>query len=348
MTDSRTYRGALIGCGFFARNHMHAWAELRRAEVVAVCDLDVQKARKMAADFGIEAVYRDAAAMLQTEQLDFVDVATTAPSHRPLVCLALEKGLATICQKPFAESLDDARLMVEAARNARRPLLVHENFRWQRPFIAIKRSISSGDIGTPHFAHVSFRHGYDNYRNQPYLAELERFSIMDVGLHLFDLARWFMGDVESLHCRTQRYNPRVRGEDAFVASLRHHGNGVSVLDCSFQSCFEPEPFPETVARIEGERGTLELTRGYQLKLHRAGSVDTLDAAPPVPSWGERPWHGIQDSVVAIQSHWLDVLDGKAEAQPSGDDNFETLKLAFAAYESAATDTVIDLKGTKPK
>jgi predicted dehydrogenase len=78
-------------------------------------------------------------------------------------------------------------------------------------------------------------------------------------------------------------------------------------------------------------------------LHRRGSVEVIDAAPLVPSWGEKPWHGIQDSVVAIQSHWLDVLDGKIEAQPSGADNVETLKLAFAAYESAATDTVIDLK-----
>jgi predicted dehydrogenase len=281
--------------------------------------------------------------MLKSETLDFVDVATTAPSHRQLVCLALEHGIATICQKPFAETLDDAHAMVTTAQNTGRPLMVHENFRWQRPFRKLRQCIDEGGIGSPHFAHISFRHGYDNYRNQPYLAEIERFSIMDVGLHLFDLARWLMGEVDSLHCRTQRYNPRVRGEDAFVASLRHRGNRVSVLDCSFQTCFEPEPFPETVARIEGERGTLELTRGYQLRLHRAGTVETLDAAPPVPSWGEKPWHGIQDSVVATQSHWLDVLDGKSEAQPSGKDNFETLKLALAAYESAATDTVIDLK-----
>jgi predicted dehydrogenase len=340
---SSIYRGALIGCGFFARNHMEAWHREPRVQIVAVCDLDLARARAMASSFGIDRVYSDAAEMLKSETLDFADVATTAPSHRPLVCLALAHGVAAICQKPFAETLDDALAMVAAAQRADRALMVHENFRWQRPFRMLKQRIAAGDIGDPYFAHISFRHGYDNYRNQPYLAELERFSIMDVGLHLFDLARWLMGEVESLHCRTQRYNPRVRGEDAFVASLRHAGHRVSVLDCSFQTAFEPEPFPETVARIEGEAGTLELTRGYQLKLHHRGSVETIDVAPPVPSWGEKPWHGIQDSVVAIQSHWLDVLDGKIEAQPSGADNFETLKLAFAAYESAATDTVIDLK-----
>jgi predicted dehydrogenase len=337
------YRGALIGCGFFARNHMEAWHREPRAKIVAVCDVDQARARAMASSFGVDRVYTDAAEMLKSEMPDFVDVATTAPSHRQLVCLALEHGAATICQKPFAETLADASAMILAARDAGRPLMVHENFRWQRPFRILKQHIAAGDIGHPYFAHISFRHGYDNYRNQPYLAELERFSIMDVGLHLFDLARWLMGEVESLHCRTQRYNHRVLGEDAFVASLRHEGNRVSVLDCSFQTIFEPEPFPETVARIEGEGGTLELARGYQLKLHRRGAAEAIDAVPPVPSWGEKPWHCIQDSVVAIQSHWLDVLDGKIEAQPSGADNFETLKLAFAAYESAATDTVIDLK-----
>ena len=203
-------------------------------------------------------VYTDAAEMLKSETPDFVDVATTAQSHRQLVCLALAHGAAAICQKPFAETLADARAMVVAAQDAGRPLMVHENFRWQRPFRILKQRIAAGDIGDPYYAHISFRHGYDNYRNQPYLAELERFSIMDVGLHLFDLARWLMGEVESLHCRTQRYNPRVRGEDAFFASLRHEANRVSVLDCSFQTIFEPEPFPETVARIEGEGGTLEL------------------------------------------------------------------------------------------
>ena len=337
------YRGTLIGCGFFARNHMEAWHREPRAKIIAVCDLDAGRARAMASSFGIERVYTDAAEMLKAEKPDFVDVATTAPSHRQLVCLALAHGAATICQKPFAESRDDAHAMVAAAKDSGRPLMVHENFRLQRPFRTLKQRIAAGDIGDPYFAHISFRHGYDNYRNQPYLAEIERFSIMDVGLHLFDLARWLMGEVESLHCRTQRYNPKVRGEDAFVASLRHEAGRVSMLDCSFQTAFEPEPFPETVARIEGADGTLELTRGYQLKLHRRGVVEAIDVVPPVPSWGEKPWHCIQDSVVAIQSHWLDVLDGKTGAQPSGADNFETLKLALAAYDSAATDTVIDMK-----
>jgi len=53
------YRGALIGCGFFARNHMEAWRREPRAEIVAVCDLDPARARAMASRFGVERVYAD-------------------------------------------------------------------------------------------------------------------------------------------------------------------------------------------------------------------------------------------------------------------------------------------------
>ena len=221
--------------------------------------------------------------------------------------------------------------------------MVHENFRWQRPFRILKQRIAAGDIGDPYYAHISFRHGYDNYRNQPYLAELERFSIMDVGLHLFDLARWLMG----------RWKVFIAGRNVTIPGFaaRTHLSPRCVTRpigsrCStvrFRPFLSRSRFRKRWRGSKARGARSNLTRGYQLKLHRRGSAEVIDAVPPVPSWGEKPWHCIQDSVVATQSHWLDVLDGKSGAQPSGADNFETLKLAFAAYESAATDTVIDLK-----
>jgi predicted dehydrogenase len=336
------FRGALIGCGFFARNHMHGWREVEGAEIVAVCDLDAGKAAAMAEAFGIVHVYTDAAAMLREQKLDFVDVATTAGSHRDLVCLTLGHGVATICQKPFAETMADAEAMVAAAEQAGRPLLIHENFRWERPLLELHRRLRAGIVGEPRFAQISFRHAYDNYKNQPYLAEIERFAIMDVGLHLFDVARWLMGEATSLFCRTQQLNPIIRGEDSFVASLRHEGGSVSTVDCSFFSHLDPDPFPQTVIRLEGTRGTLELTRDYKLVVQHPGRHEIVDVDPPVPSWGARPWHCVQDSVVAIERHWVDVLRGRTSSQPSGQDNLKTLRLALAAYASAADDRVIDL------
>jgi D-apiose dehydrogenase len=339
-------RGVLIGCGFFARNHLHAWAGLAGVELVAVCDLEPAKAKAMARQFNIHAYYTDADQMLGEIKPDFADIATTSASHRLLVELAAAHQVAAICQKPFADTMADAEAMVAACINANVPLIVHENFRWQRPFVIMREMVEAGIIGCPQFGRFSFRHGYDNYKNQPYLATIERFTLMDVGLHLFDLARLFMGDVAHLTCSTQRLNPNVRGEDAFTVLLKHDNGSTSICDCSFQSVRRPEPFPQTLAEIEGPLGSLILGADYSLTLHDQSGLHRIEAAPEMPFWGQSPWHCAQDSVIRFESHVLDVLNGKAAAQPSGEDNLKTLALALAAYESSAESKTISMANWK--
>ena len=335
-------KGALIGCGFFATNHMNAWTEIPDVEIVAVCDLDPTKAKDMARKFNVPSVYTDTGQMLAEMDLDFVDVATTAPSHRAIVEQACQHVGLIICQKPFAETLQDARMMVDAAHNTDTRLVIHENFRWQKAFMMMKSLIQDNRIGTPHFARFSFRHGYDNYRNQPYLAEIERFTLMDVGLHLFDLARHFMGDVARLSCTTQSVNPIVRGEDLFTALLMHENGATTICDCSFFTKVDPEPFPQTAAWIEGDEGTLELRTDFSLRIHSDGTHTCIDTEPEVPDWGARPWHNVQDSVLNFQTHVAQVLKGHGQASPSGTDNLKTLSLALAAYDAARTGQTIDM------
>jgi predicted dehydrogenase len=326
-------RGALIGCGFFARNHMLAWRDLPGVEIVAVCDTDPAKAAAFAAEFGATA-HTDAAAMLAEVRPDFVDIATTVRSHRALVELAARHSGGVICQKPFAETLADGRAMVAACEAAGIPLLVHENFRWQAPIRRMAALVDGGAIGRPHFLRLSFRYAFDIYANQPYLAEIDDLALSDVGLHLFDMARRLFGDVTHVACGTQRLNPKVRGQDAFLAQLHHAGGAMSSVECSFFSHYAPDRFVQTLAVAEGDGGSIELLEGYRLRLHRAGAVSEEETEPPVPAWGERPWNLVQDSVIAFQAHVLEVLAGRAAPQPSGADNLRTLALTRAAIRSS--------------
>ena len=168
-----TFRGGLIGCGFFAINQLHAWRDVAGAEIVAICDRDPARLALVGDQFGIDRRYTDAAAMLAAEAFDFVDIATTVPSHRALVELAAQRRTPVICQKPFAATMADARAMVDACAAAGVPLMVHENFRWQSPLRAARAVIQNGEIGTPFWGRVSFRSGYDIFSGQPYLAEGE-------------------------------------------------------------------------------------------------------------------------------------------------------------------------------
>ncbi|MGA7814581.1 Gfo/Idh/MocA family protein [Caballeronia sp.] len=327
-------KGALIGCGFFARNHLHAWQGIEGAEIVALCDADEERLQAAGRDFGIARLYGDAVTLLDSERLDFVDIATTAPSHRALVELAASAGVAAICQKPFALSMADALAMVHACEHAGVPLMVHENFRWQAAIRAAGQALREGRIGRPFWGRVSFRSAFDVFSGQPYLARNERFIVEDLGIHVLDIARFLFGDVARLSATIARVNPQIAGEDVATMLLSHVSGVTSVVDCSYASRLPHELFPQTLIEVDGAEGTLRLFADYRLQIHtRSGTHDEI-AMPQSFPWSCAPWEAIQESVAAIQTHWVASLNGGVEPATSGRDNLKTLQLVEATYESA--------------
>jgi predicted dehydrogenase len=331
-------RGAVIGCGFFAHNHLNAWRDLGVG--IAVCDRDEVKVRDAAERFGARAWYTDAAEMYEKEQLDFVDIVTTMPSHRALVGLALGRKVPVIVQKPFAPSWDDCIAMVQEARTAGVPLMVHENFRFQAPMLRAAEIIASGEIGEPTWAHISFRTNHDVYANQPYLADEDELILLDLGIHLFDLARVFMGEVETVSCQTQRVNPKVRAEDQATALLRHVGGAVSVVDCSFESRREIEVFPQTLLHAEGRQGSVSVAPDFAMTVVSEGRIRKERPAPQPRPWASGPALVVQDSVVSACAHWLDCIASGIDAATSGLDNLRTYALVEAAYEAARSGAAV--------
>lgn len=335
-------RGALIGCGFFAVNQMHAWRDIVGASIVAICDRDPERLKIVGDQFGIAKRYTDAAELFAGESLDFVDIATTAPSHRPLVEMAAAHRVPVICQKPFAPTLADAKAMVSACAEAGVPLMVHENFRWQSPIQAVRAVLDSGEIGTPFFGRISFRSAYDVFSGQPYLATGKRFIIEDLGIHILDIARFLLGDVSVITTRTTRINPGISGEDVATMLMDHNSGATSVVDCSYATKLATEPFPETLIEIDGSDGTIRLAQGYRLTVTGKSGTAVTDVSPPLLPWAARPWHNIQESVVAIQQHWVDCLAKGIEPATSGADNLKTFALVEAAYAGAASRQPVQL------
>lgn len=328
-------RGALIGCGFFAQNHLNAWRDLAgEVELVAVCDMDKAKADAAAAQFGVPSVYTDAAALFAAERLDFVDIVTTMPSHKALVLLAAKHRVPTIVQKPFAPTWQECVDMVEACRDAGVPLMVHENFRFQAPMLAVADLLKQGVLGELTWARLTWRTNYDVYAGQPYLAKEKLFILLDLGIHVLDLARVLMGEVERVSCETQSIKPGIAGEDMATVMLRHANGTVSLIDCTYEARRDPDPFPETLLEIEGRRGSLMLGPGLQLKVTSDKKATTRDLSTPLLPWTSQPWHVAQESVLNTQRHWVECLRAGREPATSGADNLKTYALVMAAYDAA--------------
>lgn len=333
----------VIGTGFWAHYQLGAWTEVAGARCVAVCDRDRQKAEQLASRFGIQHVFTDAEAMLTEMQLDFVDVITSPQTHETLVELCAKHAMPVICQKSLAESLDAAKRMARLCQDAKIPLLVHENFRWQRPLLELKRVLESGVVGVPFRARVSFCSSFPVFDGQPYLKELDRFILADVGVHLLDVVRFLFGESSSVYCQTQRVNPTIKGEDVATVSLQMAQGMTVVVEMSYASRTEYERFPETFVLVEGNRGSIELAPDHWIRTTTNDGTTTAQYPPTEYEWADPDFLVVHSSMVACERNLLEGITGVGRAKTDAEDNLKTLGLVFAAYESAASNSVCEVQ-----
>jgi len=335
-------RFAIFGAGFWSHFQLAAWRELKDVECVAIYNRTRAKADGLAKKFSVGRVYDDAEDLLRREKLDFVDIVTDVDTHSQFVHLAAKYKVPAICQKPLAPTLAEAERMVAACRQAGVPLLVHENWRWQRPIRRIKELLAENTIGTPFRARIDMISGFPVFKNQPFLKELPQFILTDLGTHILDVARFLFGEASSLYCQTKRVHRDIKGEDVATVMMKMGSQQTTVL-CQMayaENPLEREVFPQTLIFIEGDKGSLELAPDYWIRVTTHEGTLSKRCPPPRYAWADPAYDVVQASIVDCHADLLRALSGKGAAETTGDDNLRTLRLVFAAYESAAGDKVV--------
>jgi predicted dehydrogenase len=339
-------RFAVFGTGFWATYQLAAWREVPGAECVAVYNRTRAKAEALAARFGVPAVYDDPEKLLAEQKPDFIDIITDVDTHPQFVHLAARHGVGVICQKPLAPRLADAEAMVEACRATGVPLLVHENWRWQTPIRELKHVLDSGAIGDVFRARIDMVSGFPVFANQPFLVDLERFVLTDMGSHTLDAARFLFGEPRTLYCQTHRTLPHIKGENVATVMMNMDDGRTTVL-CQMgyaENPLERECFPETLAFIEGDRGSVELTPGFWLRVTTKDGTLARKVSPPVYPWANPAYAVVHSSIVPCNVDLLRHLRGEGTAETNGDDNLKTVRLVFAAYDSARDGRVVRFEG----
>lgn len=337
---------ALLGAGFWAPYQLAAWQETGRHECRVVCDPNPERARALAEKAGIPGWTADPAEAM--EGVDFVDIVAPVERHAELVLLAAQKGRAAICQKPLAETWEQAKSMKEACDRAGVPLLVHENYRWQTPFRAFKQILDSGAAGTAFRATFTSITSFDVLGNQPALGELEDYILMDMGTHILDMVRCLFGEAELVYCQAHRAHPHIKGEDAATTMLKM-ASGMTVIAsiAEAETPLENDTFPETMIFVEGDQGSVELCGGFGVKAtNRQGTRMTLH--PPIPyRWAHPDYLLSQSSMVPLIHNLSDHLEGRVLAETRAEDNLKTLELVFASYESFRNEALVRLPLASP-
>ena len=320
-------RIGLAGAGWVSEHHLDAWATLReRARVVAIADPRLDAAEARAARYDIPRVYSSAEDMLAEVQLEALDIAAPREQHVPLCRLAAQRGLAILCQKPLAPTLQEAEALVAELGQIR--LMVHENWRFRPHYRLIRSWLQQGRIGDVRTVLLTlFTSGLLPDANgqrpalvrQPSLASLERMLLMEVLIHHIDVLRFLLGPLTLEAARLGKSCDAIRGEDRAALLLSGAQGATLCLLGDFMAHGYP---PEQMDHLEifGTEGAIRL-RGSQIVVsgHSEKTV-TLDLA-----------ENYRASYRGALTHFVDRLLDGGEFETNPADNLETLRIVEAAY-----------------
>jgi predicted dehydrogenase len=334
---------AVLGAGFWSHFQIPAWYEVGGVELVAVYNRTVAKAEQVAQKFKAPRVYGDPEELLKNEQLDFIDIITEVPAHAPLVYLAAQYKVPVICQKPMAPDYETAQKMVAACQEAGIPFFVHENYRWQAPIRELKKVMDEGHIGRPFRGRFQFVHALEPFvwDNQPLLKTLQRLIVADQGSHQLDLARFFLGEAQSIYCQHLRIRHDIVAEDVASITLKMD-RAIGNVELSFVSKTEWNHFPEALIYLEGPKGTLELGPDFWIRLTTTAGTQIRRCPPPRYAWADPAYDVNHASMVPLHQDFLRAFHTGQSPENTGADNLKTMQLVYSAYESAERNEVIQL------
>jgi inositol 2-dehydrogenase len=331
----------VIGLGRLGRVYVRDLAgRIPETRVVAVADPIGNLAKEIAAEFDVPKSYADPMAMIDDKSVDAIVIVTPTHIHREQVIAAAKSKKPTFCEKPPALSLAEVAEMKAAIEKSGMFFQMGFMRRFDAGYAAAKKAIDAGRIGQPLVFKATSR--------DPFRPSLEYANpassggmLIDMGIHDFDLARWFMGDVQKVSAigATIAYPElaTVGDIDNAIASLTFTSGKLGVVDLTRSGIYGYDISTE----ILGLEGTIRI--GYlretpivvMTKAHGV-SHDT------VPYFMER----FRDAYTnQLQNFAQSVLQGRP-APITIDDGMEALRVGVAATrarESGVSVTVADIK-----
>jgi D-apiose dehydrogenase len=324
---NKSLRIGLVGAGMVSRHHLIAWADIAdQAEVVAVADPSPENAARRVAEFGISQSYSDAEAMLESTELDAVDIAAPRQMHAPLVRLAAKRGLPVLCQKPLAPDLHEAIELAAEVKNQTR-LMVHENWRFRGYYRDAAAWLREGRIGNVKQAQLTLLTSGvlppDGLRpalqRQPFMRRERRMLVAEVLIHHLDTLRMLLGPLRVTAAELSRSFSEMAGEDGAVIQLKAAGGAAVTVFASFAA----HGFPAVqVDRLDilGDAGSIRLD----------GAELTCSGASPAERYYDlaAEYQGSYNRTIA---HFVQSLRDKTPFETAPEDNIETLRLVEDCY-----------------
>ena len=337
----------LLGAGLVAPFHAKSLNDARGGELVAVCDVDSERAGKLAGDYGVPT-YGELPRMLDDPRVDVVNVLTPNHLHHDAVVLCAEAGKHVITEKPPAMSLREVDDMVAACERNGVKFGCTVQCRVRRAIQEMKRAIDSGRFGRLLHAdtYMKWYRAADYYHMDAWRSSRRSGAGVTVqhAFHYIDLLQYLVGPAASVEARMTNLNhPSVHLEDTLIAYVTYANGAQGVVQASTAL------WPGTDVRIEinGTEGTAIMagermaTWEFQDERPEDEAVRSLGDAAQATAAGGPADFGYADHLVVIQD-MVDAVREDREVIIPVPSVRPTVELVLAMYQSAARGAAVDL------
>jgi predicted dehydrogenase len=349
----------VIGAGNIAEmNHLPGYQKQPDVKILAVADVNGERARAVAAKFGAAQSYSNYEELLANPEIQAVSVCTPNFQHAPVSIAALNAGKHVLCEKPPALSAEEGRRVVAAAEANQRTYMVCQNHRFRPEVALLKRYVEAGEFGEVYYAKASML----RRRGSPggWFAQKNLSgggALIDIGVHALDYTRWILGNppprqvlgitrqkIGSYHLEEHRsYTPAdLRGQarrpehwagdadELAFAVIRMEPDLTLVLEVSWALNVEKD---STSTEIFGTKAgaKLEPLTIYGEELGRL--VDKMPRVQPIP-YAETHARAIR--------HFIDCIQEGKQPLSDGAQAVVTLQILDAIYESSKTGQMVEI------
>ena len=333
MTKIDTLYGVgIIGCGLIGKKRAKSLGT--RGKLLACADLDIDRAKELASQFGAKVVdsWLD---LLARPEVDIVIISTLHDSLAQITLAAIRAGKHVLVEKPAARHPNELCPILQAEREGFVKVRVGFNHRYHRAIQKAREIIDSGELGELMFIRARYGHGarvgYEKeWRSNPEVSG--GGELIDQGPHLIDLSRWFLGEFTSVEGFAYTYYWNMSVDDNGFMMLKTSKQKVAFLHVScteWKNLFSME--------IYGKFGKLEVSGlGGSYGLEKITHYKMLpEMGPPETSSWEYPME--DDSWSKEMTEFYEDIELDRLPTPGLLDAYESLKIIHKIYQVSGYD-----------
>jgi predicted dehydrogenase len=320
----------LVGAGWIAAVHQHAYRASSGVRVVAVADPVADKASRLAERSDAHVV--GGLEELLELDVDIVDVCTPPRRHADLTVAALEAGVHVFCEKPLARTLDDAHRIVAAAKDASGMLMVGHVSRYEPDHRTAKQLVDGGRIGSVRQVTHSTTTSFPGWSEAGWLGDVTQSGgpVIDQAVHSFDFARWVIGS-PAVRVTCMAADSPAGSATYAISTVRYANGAIAHVEVSW--AHPPSRGFKLSCELVGTEGRL------------TWSYDQLMGGVYTPAQGQAEWYdvlGDRGFTSELRAFTDAIRDGNPSPVPAHE-AMESLHTALGALESAQTGKSIDLR-----